>query len=379
MEHTKSGKKKVLLCITKANFGGAQRYVYELATNIPKNEFEVVVACGEGVSLKEKLNEQGIRVINLEASKRNINILRDAKLFFDLIKIIRDEKPDILHLNSSKIGGLGSLAGRIEAVPNIIFTAHGWAFNENRSLISKIIIKLLHTITVLLSHKTIAVAEKIKTSISSFSFVRNKIVVIHNGIKNYKLLTIKESRDKLGVAEDKKATIISIGELHSNKGLDIAIKAISLLPKEKQQKITYLILGGGEEKDSLEKLIEKLELKDTVKLLGFIPDAKSLLSGALIFLLPSRTEALPYVVLEAGLASLPIIATSVGGIPEIVKDMQNGILVHPRNPKEIAEAISYLLEHKDKQKEFSINIKRTISEFFNFNKMIESTISLYKN
>ena len=373
---TKNNKKKVLICITKANFGGAQRYVYELATNIPKESFEVVVACGEGETLKSKLQEKGIRVISIESSKRNISISRDIKLFFELLKIIRQEKPDVLHLNSSKISGVGGVAGRIEGVPKIVFTAHGWAFNENRSFLSKVIIKILHSITVLLSHTTIAVAEKIKTSISSLSFIRNRIVVICNGIKNYKLLSIKESSEKLGI-ESGKTIIMSIAELHPSKGLDIAIKSISLLPKEKQEKISYLILGSGEEKDSLEKLITDLGLENSVRLLGFVPDAKSFLRVADMFLLSSRTEAFPYVILEAGLAGVPTIATNVGGIYEVIKDMQNGILVPPRNPREIAEAISYLLDRKDKQKEFSKNIKQTVSEFFPFSKMLEETLRVY--
>lgn len=373
-----SSKKKVLILITKGNFGGAQRYVYEIATNIPKNDFDVVVACGEGETLKNKLRESGIRVIEIRSSKRNINIIRDIKLFFELLKIIKQEKPDVLHLNSSKIGGIGSVIGRIQKVPNIVFTAHGWAFNENRNILSKIIIKFLHSVTILLSHRTIAVAEKIKTSISSFSFIKNKMVIIYNGIKNYKLLTAKESSEKLGIEKDK-MVIISIAELHSNKGLDIAIKSISLLSKKMQEKINYLIIGNGEERDSLEKLIRDLDLENNVRLVGFLPDAKIFLSAANIFLLPSRTEALPYVILEAGLAGLPIIATSVGGIPEIIKDMQNGILVPPNNSKEIAEAISYYLDHKDKQKEFGKNIKQTILELFPFSKMISETLKIYNS
>ncbi|HEY4494541.1 MAG TPA: glycosyltransferase family 4 protein [Candidatus Paceibacterota bacterium] len=378
MDNNIPRKKKVLLCITKGNFGGAQRYVYELATNIPKEEFEVVVACGEGETLREKLKEKNIRVVDLESSRRDINIVRDIKAFFEIKRLIRKERPDIIHLNSSKIGGLGALAGRIEKVPNIIFTAHAWAFNENRGFLSKTVIKILHFITILLSHTTIAVAEKIKNSISSLSIVKEKIVVIHNGIKNFKILTKKDSLEKLGLPKTNKTVIISISELHPNKGIDIAIKAISFLPQEKRNRIIYLVLGDGEEKSILNNLIEALNMKDHIKFLGFVPDAKSLLSGADLFLLPSRTEAFPYVILEAGLSGIPIIATSVGGIPETIKDMQNGILVPPRNPREIAEAISYYLDHKEKQKEFSKNIKQTISEFFTFDKMLTDTLDIYR-
>ena len=120
-----------------------------------------------------------------------------------------------------------------------------------------------------------------------------------------------------------------------------------------------------------------MNITEIVRFLGFIPDAKKLLSGADTFLLPSRTEAFPYAILEAGMAGLSIIATSVGGVPEVIHDMQNGILVHPRNPKEIAEAILYLLDHSEKQKEFGKEIKKTISNFFSLDKMLSETMTLY--
>jgi glycosyltransferase involved in cell wall biosynthesis len=109
-----------------------------------------------------------------------------------------------------------------------------------------------------------------------------------------------------------------------------------------------------------------------------VENAKSILPGADIVLVPSRTENLPFAVLEPGLYGLPIIATSVGGIPEIIKDMRNGILVHPRNPKEIAEAIIYMLHHKERTKEFGIEIKNTVTNFFSFEKMLSETIDIYR-
>jgi len=134
----------------------------------------------------------------------------------------------------------------------------------------------------------------------------------------------------------------------------------------------------GEEKENLEKLVKELNLKKQIKFLGFLDNAKNILSGADIFLFPSRTENLPFAILEAGLAGLPTIATSVGGVPEIIKDMQNGILVPPQNPKEISEAIVYLLENPEKQKEFGEEIKKTIVSFFSLEKMLSEMIKLYQ-
>lgn len=377
-------KKKILFLITKGNFGGAQRYVYDLAANLPKEKFEAVVACGtkEGTVLIEKLKEASIRTIELKNSEREINLKNDFRSIKELIKIIKEEKPGVVHLNSSKIGLLGSLACLYLKTkgckPKVIFTAHGWAFNEkNRSSFSKAIYCLGHYLTVLICDKTITVSEKARRDIICMPFVKNKIEVIYNGIPKFELQPKMESRIILASKEAEKKILFSISELHNNKGLDLALRAISILPKEAKEKIIYSIAGNGEEKENLENLAKELHIEDLVRFLGFVPDAKKLLSGADIFLLPSRTEAFPYAILEAGSVGLPIIATSVGGIPEIIRDMQNGILVHPRNPKEIAEAILYLFDHKDKQKEFGSEIKKTVINFFSLEKMLGETIRIY--
>jgi glycosyltransferase involved in cell wall biosynthesis len=371
-------KKKILYIITKGNFGGAQRYVFDLATTMSKSDFDIVVVCGEGGLLIERLKESNIKTIEMENLGKDIKLQNDFKVFRNLIKIIKTEKPDIIHLNSSKIGGLGALAGRICGVPKIIFTGHGWAFNENRNFLQKTIILILHWITILLCHITIAVSEKAKKDIDWMPFIKNKIKVVHNGIDKFKTLPEEEARIILAETESKKIIIFSISELHKNKGVDVAFKALSFLPEKTKEKIIYSVAGNGEEKENLEKLVKELDIENMVRFLGFVPDAKKLLIGSDIFLFPSRTEAMPYAILEAGLAGLPIIATSVGGIPEVIHDMQNGILVHPKNPKELAEAIKYILDHKEKKKEFGKEIKSTVSTFFSLQKMLEETTLLYR-
>lgn len=372
-----NGKKKILLVITKAEpMGGAQKHVYDLATHLSKTDFDIVVACGYGHTLKDKLRDAGVRVVELVNSERDINTSKDWATFKELRKLIREEKPDVLHLHSSKIGGLGGLAGRIEKVPKIIFTGHGWAFNENRGFLSKTVIIFLHWLTILLAHKTMAVSQKTAHDIDWLPFVKNKVRVVYNGVSKLPSVTKKEAREFFGV-DSKKTLIFSLSELHKNKGVDLAIRAIKILPEEKREKVVYCVAGTGEEKENLEKLIAELRVRDSVKLLGFIPNGSQYLPGADIFMMPSRTEAFPYSLLEAGQAGLPIIATSVGGMPELIKDMHNGILVYPNNSTEIAEAISYLLEHKDRAKEFGKEIKNTVKNFYSIDRMVSETIGIY--
>ena len=389
-------KKKILYLITKSSWGGAGRYVYDLATGVSKKNFEVVVALGGKGELKDKLEAQSICTVTIPTLQRDVALWREIKAFLNLVKIIRKEKPDVLHTNSSKAGALGALAGRIARVPKIIFTAHGWAFNENRSFFSRTAITFLHWFTVLLSHKTIAVSDQTKEqALKKMPFIKNKLVVVHNGITEIPFKESSIAREELfqkGIPKNIHPDTLwfgTISELHKNKGLDYMIRAISKISRSDldikehpravlghNKPFVFIIIGGGEEEDRLIKLIEKESLQDVVFLVGYKKNASSLLKAFDVFTLTSRTEAFPYVPLEAGLAELPVIASRVGGIPEIVsKDC--GILVKRGNINEIAQAITHLLNNKEKRKSLGLNLKKHVQQNFSTQEMVKNTLKYY--
>lgn len=368
-------KRKILYVITKGNFGGAQRYVFDLATSLPREDFDVLVAFGESGMLQEKLKNVGVRTIEINSLKRNVGFL-DLKVFFELIKIFRKEKPDVLHLNSSKIGGLGTLAGRLVGVKKIIFTAHGWAWNENRNIFSKIIIAKLHWLTVLFSHKTITVSESLAKQMAHFPFVSKKLLTIHNGIAPFTLEDGFKARQIIGPAIHHGVWIGTISELHENKGLDYLIEAFARISSQYKD-CGLVIIGDGEKRASLERLIVEKKLQDRVHLLGIIPNAKIYLKAFDIFTLTSRTEALPYSLLEAGFAGLPVLASRVGGIPEIIDSGENGALVEKGNVDEIEECLVFLLENNEIGAKYGLKLKQKIEREFLQKEMVKKTEILY--
>ncbi len=303
-------KKKILFVITKSNWGGAQRYVYDLATHLPK-EYEPVVAGGGGGLLFKKLKEHGIRTISIPGLERDISFVKEWPVLFFLIQLFKKEKPDIVHLNSSKIGGEGALTARIAGVSRIIFTAHGWAFNESVNPLSKSFRWIASYVTALFAHRVIAVSEYDK----KHSPIPSKTIRIYNGIDvNFSL----GSGDIIRNSFPKGAHITgTIGELTKNKN------QIALIEQAKNNPTMYVaIVGDGEDHDFLTKKIEEYGLTDRVKLFGFMP-AHEVLRGFDVFSLPSLKEGLPYVLLEAKAAGLPVVASRVGGVGEILdaKDM----------------------------------------------------------
>jgi glycosyltransferase involved in cell wall biosynthesis len=387
-------KKKVLILITKSNWGGAQRYVFDISSNLNKENFDIEVMAGSQGELINRLNQAGIKASGNLKLGRDIDIMSDISGFFDLLKILNEKRPDILHLNSSKISGLGALAGRISGIKNIIFTSHGWAFNENRNTVSKIIIKFLHWLTIILSHKTIAVSHGLMKQVINLPFVSNKIIVIHNATNNIDLLNKNEAINELKNINSEFNTKISdynesntlllgsVGELHHVKGYEYSLKSVSELInsdkfKQLNKKVVYLIFGEGEERKNIQNLINELNIQENVILFGHVKNASKYFKAFDIFILPSISESFGYVLLESGLASLPCIASNVGGIPEIIQDKVNGILVQSNNVQDITSAIQYYLQNPQDMKIFGARLNDKVRKDFSLDNMIYKTSEIY--
>ena len=164
--------------------------------------------------------------------------------------------------------------------------------------------------------------------------------------------------------------------MHKNKGLDIAIKGFSKISPTFPEAV-FVIIGQGEEKENLQKLVKLLNIEEKIKFLGYLKDANQYLKAFDIFSLTSRTEALPYVILEAGIAKLPTIASKVGGIPEIIDDKKSGILIKPENPDRVADAFTVLLRESVTRDKYSNNLYQTIVEKFSLEKMVTKTTEIY--
>ena len=369
---------KILYVITKANWGGAQKYVFDLATAAKARGYDVAVAVGGSGPLTEKLQVAGVRIIPLSLKQRR-SFLGDLITFgalTSLMRIMREERPDLVHTNSAKAGGLGCLAARLVGIPRIIFTAHGWEFNAPRNVFARIGIRIFCWITVLLSHGTICVSEAIRRDAQSFPFVRSKLKVIHNGISCTERKPREEARASLLSEHAGRYWIGMVSELHPTKRIDDALRAFSMVAANYPETI-LVILGSGTERKRLESVIDLLGLRDRVFLLGFVADGGSYMNAFDIFMHSSRSEALGFVILEAGCAQLPVIGCRVGGIPEIIESGRNGLLTAPEDPRALADALRTLLEDKQRAAELGIALQKTVLENFSKETMLEKTFTLY--
>jgi glycosyltransferase involved in cell wall biosynthesis len=233
----------------------------------------------------------------------------------------------------------------------------------------------------LLCHDVITVAEKERAEMAEMPWAKNKLIAIHNGIGTIDFLEKAAARDFLitkntALAVHKNSLWIgAIGELHTNKGYEYLLRAFAEL--HHQPATSLVIMGEGEEKHTLEQILTEHKLADRVFLLGHIPDASKYLKAFDVFALTSVKEGLPYVLLEAGQSSLPVIASDVGGISEIIEDKKTGILTKPRDVDVIADSLSSLLGNAHLRQSLGTSLQASVSQNFPVEKMLENTIAIY--
>ncbi len=360
---------KILYLITKSNWGGAQKYVYDLAVAFNAKGHDICVASGGNGELIEKLKEKGIYTHVFPSLQRDIKIFAEIKSFFDILFFIRRKKPDILHLNSSKAAGLGVVCGRLLGVKNIIVTVHGAPFREDRLFFIRAIIYFFTWVTCLLAHRIIAVSNRDGHDLGRMFFIRKKITTVYNGIPfNGPLVRTRE--------KTRETHIVTIGDLTRNKGHIYGLKAINTLVK-KGIPIKYFIEGEGEDRRKLEEFIHMNNLDDIVTLFGRTLTTTERLQDYDIFLLPSVKEGLPYVLLEAGRAMLPVVTTTTGGIPEIVRHEETGLLVQPKNIDQLSDAIERFITDRHFAKKVGSQLHSHVVQNFSHTKMIVETTKVY--
>lgn len=380
-------KKKILLVITNGSNGGAQRYVFDLAINLADN-FDVFVAIGEPKGMKDlqkKLaagNEQltnKIRVIQLRHLVRPISPMHDILSVFELANLYKKIIPDIVHLNSSKAGTVGSVAKLLINFPpqrkrsyslSIVYTVHGWIFQTPMPRIKRLLYILLEKWTAKLKNQII-VLSKTEAIIAKqiLQIPNDKIKIIPLGISfNHpldKATAKKEILKRKNIPTEDK-WVVTIANFFRTKGLDILIDAVTL-NKTAFMNTQFIIIGDGQNRKMLEEKISAQNLQHNIHLLGYIDGAARLLPAFDLMVIPSRKEGLPYAALEGIAAGLPIIATKTGGLPELLQ--HEDLLVTPGDARELSKKIMNALLHPLKTE---VNIS-SVAE------MLSSTMAVYRS
>jgi len=229
--------------------------------------------------------------------------------------------------------------------------------------------------------RVITVSRKTMEYVLKLGADKSKTSVMYNGVdQNFFYPMNKEkSREKLGLSENR-TLILTVRRLFYKNGLDTLIESASLLARDFPN-LLFIVVGNGPDRKFITNRIRQLGVNANIRLTRFVPEELLPLyyNAADYFVIPSSSgEGLPMVLLEAMACGLPVIATTVGGTPEIIKDMVNGVLVPPRNQRAIAQAISKLLSLKKESQAIRIESRKTIEDNFSWDKNVHQLIEIYE-
>jgi glycosyltransferase involved in cell wall biosynthesis len=339
--------KRILLAVTLSEWGGAQAYLHRIALGA-RARFDVTVACGPGGELVPRL--RGIvPVVEIPFLRRNPHPWDDARAYAALLSLMREARFDLVHANSTKMGILARFAARQAGVRAILFTAHGWAFTEGRASWKRSAIAAAERFAARVTTRIICVSDHDRELALRFGIApAQKLVRIHNGME--------PGPQAKGSGEPR---VVMVARLAPPKEPQILVDAVRRLGRGRA-----VIVGDGPLRP------------DGGELLGRRDDVPEILAGADIFALPTRWEGLPLSIIEAMHAGLPVVATRVGGIPELVEDGRTGFLVPRGDVAAFAEALGKLLDPELRRKMGEAGRDRA-RRLFTAERMVRETLALY--
>ncbi len=361
---------KVLHLITELNSGGAEQL---LATSMqqkwPAHYRHSVVTLYDGdTALAESIRQVGIPVVDL-AMKRNGRI----RGLWQFYRLLRQERPHIIHSWLIHAALLGRVMGRLTGVPIIVTARHSVDFGSGLR-------QRLNRWTSHLDDRTIAICDHMRqVEMAQTGVATEKIVTIFNGIPNVTFPERQSARTALlqSLRLPPDALLVgTVGRLHAAKGHADLAEAVPQIVTAMPQ-VHFVWIGDGPERTALEAQVKRLEIAGHVHFLGDRTDVPALLVALDLFVMPSRWEGLSVGILEAMAAGLPVVATAVGGSPELVIDGEAGRLVPPQDAAVLAQAIRQILINPVLARQMGAAGRQRVQSHFTIEQMVRQTEQLY--
>ncbi len=376
---------KVLHIITRLDKGGSSENTLLTASGLDKERFDVTLVFGKTKDpdgqVRRALSDNGINYRVVPRLVRQLDPWSDLTAFLRLYAIIKRGDFDIVHTHTSKAGILGRWAAKLAGVKVIIHTPHGHIFYGYFGPVRNWLFIMLERFTAHITDRIITLTQRGKDEHVKFGISKaDKFVSIYSGVELEKFINSNydpaQARESLGIPPNG-PVIGTITRLEPVKGNMYFIEAIPQVIKIFPD-LKVIITGDGAQKRAMENKIKELSLSRNVILRGATNDAPGALSALDIFVLPSLNEGMGRCLLEAMALSKPIIATDVGGVSEIVENGVNGILVPPKDPDALAQAIISLLGNKARAGEMGKSGKGKLNRFFSAQAMVEKIEALYE-
>ena len=347
---------RILFVINALTIGGAQILLLDLIKYLNKDSNKIIIAAFRDGPLTDKFRQVGVEVKILGES------LFDLVAFYRLVNLIDSFKPELIHTHLFRATAWSRLAKLISKTDaKLITTIHG-----TETALYHMTEKLMQSISDYMIFPSKYLADWYNSSIKKLDKNRFKIIypgVEINGVKDY--------------SRQDKVIIGTLSRLHEVKGLDVLLKAAKIL-SEKNNNFEINIGGGGKGKEFLVQKVKELGVEKICNFVDDVSNKAAYLERLSIFAAPSRKEAFGINICEAMERSLPVVASNVGGIPEIVEE-NTGILCEPDNPELLAQSLEFLINNFEKRKEFGENGRKKVEKLFNREEAMREHLELYES
>lgn len=318
------------------------------ALALDRSLYSVTILAPEGGSMLVEAERAGFDVVRLNHMSAGLSPREDWRGVGELIGHLRRGNYDIVHTHSAKAGAIGRIAAHRVGVPAIIHSIHGFPFHEFQSAARRRSYlaferRLAKFTDYFVTDGTYVAAEAVRLKIAVPERIRAIASPVDSDIPRASERTRAEARRLLGVSEDVKV-VGTVARLDSQKAPQDLVAALSILARPD---VVSVWVGDGELRPRIERLIARKGLSGRVLLLGDRLDVPALLPGLDIFAMPSLYEGLPCAVVEAMVCGIPVVATAVNSVPEVVIPGKTGLLARPSDPGSFARALAFLLDHPD--------------------------------
>lgn len=383
---------KIVHIITRLDMGGSAQNT--LLTCLGLNgKYDLVLA--HGFSLESQMTgwekqsvdrqtkraeERGVKLTAIPSLVRRIDPVKDLRAFLSLWKLMIKERPHIVHTHTSKAGLLGRWAAKMAGVPIIVHTPHGHVFYGHFGSLSSKFFFIMEKLTGSITDRMVALTEAEGNDYNTFLVCNTeKIVAIHSGvdIDRYSAVEVNIEEKKRSLGLNPKGLVVgTVGWLLPIKGPMYLLKAMARI-WHMHPDISLVFVGKGELEEALKAEAFRRGVYDKVTFLGWRDDIPEIMQILNVFVLPSLNEGMGRVLVEAMAAGKAIVASDTGGIPYLIKHGHNGLLVPPKDPNRLAEAIITLIKDAHRRQEMGENGK-LLAKRYSAESMVKKIDTLYE-
>ena len=336
---------RVLHPITRLTLGGSSENTIASCVALDRAGYQCLVATSFRESDASSLDDarrRGCRVVDIPALGREIAPLGDLAALAELVRSIRRERPAIVHTHTSKAGFIGRLAAVIARVPAVIHQPHGHIFYGYYSPRRTAVFTALERMAARWTDRIITLTDRGAAEHLARGIGRaEQYVTVPSGVPTAELRATApprgEARARLGLDPDA-FVVVGLGRLVPIKGFDLLVRALPAVA-EQVPSARVLLVGDGAERQRLEAVAASLDVTRQLRLAGETLDVAAYLAAADVVAVPSRNEGMGRVIVEAMALGLPVVATAVGGIPDVVTDGECGRLIAPEDVDALSAAL----------------------------------------